>query len=90
MLDNDGVKSMDGSSPCSSTRLSTSHSSSEQGPSGSYPASKSNDSTLSLCHLPAYNSEHVRVIPSIHITMPSSFKYLQLQTLTKETITHCH
>uniref|UniRef100_A0A0R3RR49 FERM domain-containing protein n=1 Tax=Elaeophora elaphi TaxID=1147741 RepID=A0A0R3RR49_9BILA len=34
-----------------------------------------------------FNSDHVKVIPSLRTTIPSGYKYLQVQTLTKETIT---
>lgn len=34
-----------------------------------------------------YNSEHVWVIPSLHVNLPCGYKYLQVHTLTKETVT---
>lgn len=34
-----------------------------------------------------FNVDHARVIPSLHTTIPSGYKYLQVHTLTKETVT---
>lgn len=78
MHDNDGAKSVDGSSCCS--RLSPAFLS-EQGP------SVVSNGSVTHYHLPPFDGAHVQVIPSLHVSIPSAFKYLQVQTLTKETIT---
>uniref|UniRef100_A0A915C9K4 FERM domain-containing protein n=1 Tax=Parascaris univalens TaxID=6257 RepID=A0A915C9K4_PARUN len=78
MHDSDGPKSVDGSSCCS--RMSPT-SLSEQGP------SIASNGSVTHYRLPPFDGAHVQIIPSLHVSIPSAFKYLQIQTLTKETVT---
>ncbi|VDO33677.1 unnamed protein product [Onchocerca flexuosa] len=80
MTECDEVNSYNGSSSCCSSRVPPLSDSerrlSEQ--------DVRNHSSENLHH---FNSDHVKVIPSLRTTIPSGYKYLQVQTLTKETIT---
>ncbi|VDK28160.1 unnamed protein product [Gongylonema pulchrum] len=38
-------------------------------------------------NLHRFNKNHAKIIPSLHATIPSGYKYLQIHTLTKETVT---
>lgn len=75
-MESDEVNSYNGSSSCCSSRI----------PALSYSC-ETNTPNHSSDNAHRFNSDHVKVIPSLRTTIPSGYKYLQVQTLTKETIT---
>ncbi|KAL3985884.1 FERM C-terminal PH-like domain family protein [Acanthocheilonema viteae] len=80
MTESDEVNSYNGSSSCCSSRIPPLSDSEQRLSEPDGP----NHSSENVHH---FNSDHVKVIPSLHTTIPSGYKYLQVQTLTKETIT---
>lgn len=80
MTESDEVNSCNGSSSCCSSRIPPLSDSEQRFSEPDAP----HHSSEGLHH---FNSDHVKVIPSLRTTIPSGYKYLQVQTLTKETIT---
>ncbi|CAG9536080.1 unnamed protein product [Cercopithifilaria johnstoni] len=80
MTENDEVNSCNGSSSCCSSRIPPLSDSEQRLSESDGPNHGSED----LHH---FNNDYVKVIPSLRTTIPSGYKYLQVQTLTKETIT---
>lgn len=77
MTESDEVNSYNGSSSCCSSRVPPLCDSEQR-------LSEPNRSSTDFHH---FNNGHVKVISSLRTTIPSGYKYLQVQTLTKETIT---
>ncbi|KAM3716946.1 FERM domain-containing protein [Dirofilaria immitis] len=80
MMENDEVNSYNGSSSNCSSRIPPLSDSEHR-------LSEPNASNHSSENLHRFNSGHVKVIPSLRTRIPSGYKYLQVQTLTKETLT---
>uniref|UniRef100_A0AAF5PTC4 FERM domain-containing protein n=1 Tax=Wuchereria bancrofti TaxID=6293 RepID=A0AAF5PTC4_WUCBA len=80
MTESDEVNSYHGSSSCCSSRIPPLSDSEQRLSEPDAPIHNS-------ANLNHFNSDHVKVIPSLRTTIPSGYKYLQVQTLTKETIT---
>ncbi|VDM96846.1 unnamed protein product [Thelazia callipaeda] len=80
MTESDEVNSYNGSSSYGSSRIPRLSDSEQR-------LSESNAPNFSSDDLHRFNIDHVKVIPSLHTTIPPGFKYLQVHTLTKETVT---
>ncbi|EJD75820.1 CBR-FRM-7 protein [Loa loa] len=80
MTESDEVNSYNGSSSCCSSRIPPLSDSEQRLSEPDAPNHSSED-------FHRFNSDHVKVIPSLRTTIPSGYKYLQVQTLTKEMIT---
>ncbi|KAK6108619.1 FERM C-terminal PH-like domain family protein [Brugia pahangi] len=80
MTESDEVNSYHGSSSCCSSRIPPLSDSEQRLSEPDAPIHNS-------ANLNHFNSDHVKVIPSLRTTIPAGYKYLQVQTLTKETIT---
>uniref|UniRef100_A0A915PQJ6 FERM domain-containing protein n=1 Tax=Setaria digitata TaxID=48799 RepID=A0A915PQJ6_9BILA len=80
MTESDEVNSYNGSSSCCSSRVPPLSDSEQR-------LSEADAPNHSSENLHRFNSDHVKVIPSLHVTIPSGYKYLQVHTLTKETVT---